>query len=75
MKLRFAAKRAGALSFRFSRDERGIESIEYLLIACLVMVAGFAAWRYLGNRLDESANRFSEHSSSNAKDALKKGGF
>jgi Flp pilus assembly pilin Flp len=75
MKLRSLAKRAGALSRRFSRDERGIESLEYLLIACLVMVAGFAAWRYLGNQLNESVKRFSESSTSNTNDALHKGGF
>ena len=43
MNLRLLAKRARRWGLRFSRDERGIESLEYLLIACLVMVAGFAA--------------------------------
>jgi Flp pilus assembly pilin Flp len=75
MKLRFLAERARRWGLRFARDERGIESLEYLLITSLVMVAGFVAWRYLGNRLDESVERFSEYSTSCTNDALHKGGF
>jgi Flp pilus assembly pilin Flp len=60
---------------RFHRDRRGIEALEYLMLACLVMLAGFAAWRYLGNRLNESVIRFTQASSSCTADALNKGGF
>jgi Flp pilus assembly pilin Flp len=44
---------------RLDRDQRGIESLEYLLIAALVIVASAGAWRLLGgsveNGVDEMA--------------------
>jgi Flp pilus assembly pilin Flp len=43
----------GAKAQRLHRDERGLEGIEYLLIAALVIIAAIGAWKLLGQKVSE----------------------
>ncbi len=42
---------------RLHRDERGLEGIEYLLIAALVIIASIAAWKFLGTKIQENVKK------------------
>lgn len=41
---------------RFWRDEDGIETVEYALLAALVVAAAIAAWTLLGGNISSVAN-------------------
>jgi Flp pilus assembly pilin Flp len=60
---------------RFNRDQRGIESIEYLLIAALVIIAAAGAWRLLGQRIAANVNAVAGAVDQGTDESLKAGGF
>jgi Flp pilus assembly pilin Flp len=60
---------------RFNRDQRGIESIEYLLIAALVIIAAAGAWRFLGQRISENVNNVAGATTKATNESLQAGGF
>jgi Flp pilus assembly pilin Flp len=57
------------------RDQRGIESIEYLLIAALVIIAAAAAWRFLGQRVATNVNNVAGAVTEATNQSLEEGGF
>jgi Flp pilus assembly pilin Flp len=60
---------------RFLGDQRGIESIEYLLIAALVIIAAAGAWRFLGQRIASNVNSVAGAVDQGTDESLKAGGF
>ena len=60
---------------RFNKDQRGIESIEYLLIAALVIIAAAGAWRFLGQRIAANVNSVTGAIDTGTSESLKAGGF
>jgi Flp pilus assembly pilin Flp len=60
---------------RLHQDRRGIESIEYLLIAALVIIAAAGAWRFLGQRIAENVNNVAGAVTEGTNESLKAGGF
>ncbi len=42
------------------KDERGLSTVEYIIILCLIAIVGFAAWRQFGStvkaKVGESSN-------------------
>ena len=60
---------------KLGRDQRGIEALEYLLIALLLAVAAYAAWLHLGRTLAEDVNTLTYASSSYTSNAKSKSGF
>ncbi len=42
---------------RFWRDEDGIETVEYALLAALVVAAAVVAWKLLGTNVSTMANQ------------------
>jgi len=60
---------------RLHEDRRGIESIEYLLIAALVIIAAAGAWRFLGQRIAENVNNVAGAVTEGTNESLKAGGF
>jgi Flp pilus assembly pilin Flp len=65
-------RRSGA---RLRTDQSGLEALEYLLIACLIAIASYAAWLHLGRVLADDVNKITYASTSYTVDALSKGGF
>jgi Flp pilus assembly pilin Flp len=60
---------------RLRGDSRGIESIEYLLIAALVIIAAAAAWRFLGQRIAANVNAVAAAVDEATDTSIKEGGF
>ncbi|HEY8430244.1 MAG TPA: hypothetical protein VIL20_17805 [Sandaracinaceae bacterium] len=48
MKMKKSQKLTGLL-----RDERGLTTVEYIIILCLIAVVGFAIWRQFGQTVKE----------------------
>jgi pilus assembly protein Flp/PilA len=46
---------------RLLRCERGVNAIEYGLVAALIAIAAFAAFQNLGNKIDTMYNNVSNH--------------
>jgi Flp pilus assembly pilin Flp len=44
MKIKKSQEKAGLL-----RDRRGLTTVEYIIILCLIAVVGFAVWQKFGN--------------------------
>ena len=42
---------------RLHRDQRGLEGMEYLLIAALVVIASAVAWGMLGHKVSNNVNK------------------
>jgi Flp pilus assembly pilin Flp len=42
---------------RFIKSEKGLEMVEYVLIAALVVLAGIVAWRSLGGKIVDTVGR------------------
>lgn len=42
---------------RLHRDQRGLEGLEYLLIAALVVIASAVAWGVLGRKVSNNVNK------------------
>lgn len=53
-------------------DQRGLESIEYLLITALIMLAAISAWRYLGETIKANSKKMASTIDS-AKNSLSNG--
>lgn len=69
-KLRKALKRRFG---RLYRDERGLEGIEYLLIAALVIIASIAAWKFLGKTIQDNVRDEAKTIDSTVQDSIKTG--
>lgn len=48
MKIKKSNKLAGLL-----RDERGLTTVEYIIILCLIAVVGFAIWKKFGETVKQ----------------------
>jgi Flp pilus assembly pilin Flp len=48
MKMKKSQKLAGLL-----RDERGLTTVEYIIILCLIAVVGFAIWKKFGDTVKQ----------------------
>lgn len=48
MKMKKSQKLAGLL-----RDERGLTTVEYIIILCLIAVVGFAIWKKFGETVKQ----------------------
>ncbi|MCZ7682642.1 MAG: hypothetical protein M5U28_29140 [Sandaracinaceae bacterium] len=48
MKLKKSQKLTGLL-----RDERGLTTVEYIIILCLIAVVGFAIWKKFGDTVKQ----------------------
>jgi Flp pilus assembly pilin Flp len=48
MKMKKSKKLAGLL-----RDERGLTTVEYIIILCLIAVVGFAIWKKFGETVKQ----------------------
>ena len=44
-----AKKHMGSVLGRAARDERGLSTVEYIIILLLIAVAGIGLWRAFGN--------------------------
>jgi Flp pilus assembly pilin Flp len=60
---------------RFHGDQRGIESLEYLLIAALVIIASAGAWKHLGQRVADNVNKVADVVDKATADSLQRSGF
>lgn len=58
---------------RLHRDERGLEGIEYLLIAALVIIASIAAWKFLGTTIQTNVRNEAKTIDSTVQDSIKTG--
>lgn len=47
MKMKKSQKLTGLL-----RDERGLTTVEYIIILCLIAVVGFAVWKQFGQTVE-----------------------
>jgi hypothetical protein len=54
-------------------DQRGLESIEYLLIGALVIIAAIAAWRYFGRTIQEGTKDVALTIESTVQDSISTG--
>jgi Flp pilus assembly pilin Flp len=43
-----AIEKAPTETLSLLRDERGLTTVEYIIILCLIAVAGFAIWKQFG---------------------------
>ena len=46
---------------RICRCERGVNAIEYALVASLIAIAAFGAMEAMGNKIDTMYNNISNH--------------
>lgn len=60
---------------RLHKDERGLEGLEYLLIAALVIIASVAAWKFLGKTIANNVNKIGNAVESSTSKGLSDGGF
>jgi Flp pilus assembly pilin Flp len=60
---------------RLNQDQRGIESLEYLLIAALVIIASAGAWRYLGQEVGDSTRQMADAVKDGVEQAMEKSGL
>ena len=60
---------------RLHKDERGLEGLEYLLIAALVIIASVAAWKFLGKTISNNVNKIGNAVDSSTTKGLTDGGF
>ncbi|GMV83990.1 MAG: hypothetical protein AMXMBFR7_51740 [Planctomycetota bacterium] len=58
---------------RFGKDERGLEGIEYLLIAALVIIAVIAGWKYLGTTMSNNVNKIANTIDETVDESIKEG--
>jgi len=58
---------------RLHKDERGLEGIEYLLIAALVIIASIAAWKFLGTTIQKNVRDEAKTIDSTVQDSIKTG--
>ena len=74
--MRFASRWLGKLrrrANRLNKDQRGLEGLEYLLIAALVIIAAVAAWRFLGERIDANVRKVGAKVDTATEESSKKG--
>lgn len=38
------------------RDRRGLTSVEYVIVLCLIAIGGYIAWKHVGERVASRAN-------------------
>lgn len=43
-----------------SRDERGLTTVEYIIILCLIAVVGFGVWKKFGEKVKEKVGGSTE---------------
>ncbi|MCZ7646676.1 MAG: Flp family type IVb pilin [Planctomycetota bacterium] len=55
------------------KDERGLEGIEYLLIAALVIIAAIGAWKFLGSVLSNKVNKMANTIDETVDESIEKG--
>ena len=67
------ANRIRKMFQRLHRDERGLEGIEYLLIAALVIIASIAAWKFLGTKIQENVKLEAKTIEDTVKESVDKG--
>ncbi len=67
------ANRIRRMFQRLHRDERGLEGIEYLLIAALVIIASIAAWKFLGTKIQENVKKEATTIESTVDESIKTG--
>ncbi|MCK6473462.1 MAG: Flp family type IVb pilin [Planctomycetes bacterium] len=58
---------------KFGKDERGLEGIEYLLIAALVIIAAIAAWKFLGKTMSNNVNKMANTIDETVDESIKEG--
>lgn len=45
---------------RFLRDDRGLTTVEYIIILCLIAVVGFGVWKKFGEKVKEKVGGSTE---------------
>jgi Flp pilus assembly pilin Flp len=45
---------------RFVRDDRGLTTVEYIIILCLIAVVGFGVWQKFGAKVKEKVGGSTE---------------
>ena len=50
-------KHRSQLRARLFADTRGLTTVEYVMLACLLVVAGWVTWRRLGRTIEGTARR------------------
>jgi Flp pilus assembly pilin Flp len=45
---------------RFLRDDRGLTTVEYIIILCLIAVVGFGVWQKFGAKVKEKVGGSTE---------------
>jgi Flp pilus assembly pilin Flp len=59
--------------YKVHRDHKGLEGLEYLLIAALVIIATVAAWKLLGSTIREQVDKTSAGVKTTTDDAMATG--